>query len=166
LKIKPPHRFVEGLFLRGKTRSKLVRGGPFPQGLVRLGVGAAITPSDEALGHALALVGFGCDPTLRLSTQSQAAWTRAGGRVIPIRYRGQLGLPDPAWEDMNDCLVPNAAPVGWVAVVRPDRTVLHDGPIGILESIVSESLKLLGGDHPLRTPSSNIDLSPPPVSAL
>jgi 3-(3-hydroxy-phenyl)propionate hydroxylase len=49
---------------------------------------------------------------------------------------------------MSDQLVPGVAPVNWIAVVRPDRTVLHDGPLEALDDIVSESLAMLGaGNH-------------------
>jgi hypothetical protein len=48
-------------------------------------------------------------------------------------------------EGMTETLVPGAAPVGWVAVVRPDRTVLHDGPLEELETVMRESLALLCG---------------------
>jgi 3-(3-hydroxy-phenyl)propionate hydroxylase len=61
---------------------------------------------------------------------------------VVLRHRGQTGLA--GWEDMTDSLVPGAAPVGWVAVTRPDRTVLHDGPLANAEAIVRESLALLG----------------------
>ena len=40
--------------------------------------------------------------------------------------------------------MPGAAPFGWAAVVRPDRTVLHDGPAADVDRIVSESLALIG----------------------
>jgi 3-(3-hydroxy-phenyl)propionate hydroxylase len=49
---------------------------------------------------------------------------------------------------MTDALVPDAAPVGWVAVVRPDRTVMHDGPLEDLGMIVGESMTLLRTGQP------------------
>ncbi len=33
---------------------------------------------------------------------------------------------------------------GWCLVVRPDRTVMHDGPLEEAERLVTESLTLLG----------------------
>jgi len=157
LKIKPPARFKHGLFQQGKTRAKLVRGGLLPQGLVRRGPGAPIMPSDEALGARLVLVGFGCDPTPLLSRRLLAAWRQAGGNIVQLRHCGQAvcgpqeaheGQGGHSWEDMSDQLVPGAAPVNWIAVVRPDRTVLHDGPLEALDDVVSESLAMLGaGRH-------------------
>lgn len=148
LKIKPQHRFAQGLFTPGKTRSRLVRGGLLPQGLVRRGPGASIVASDEALGPVLSLVGFGCDPAQALSVEGRAAWARAGGTIVQIRHRGQVGGGEHSWEDMTDALVPDAAPVGWVAVVRPDRTVQHDGPLEELDAIVAEALRALGAGAP------------------
>jgi 3-(3-hydroxy-phenyl)propionate hydroxylase len=143
LKIKPPARFGRGLFTKGKTRSKLVRGGTLPQGLVRQGIGAPCLQSDEVLGPRLTLVGFGCDPTTGLNPSLLATWQRAGGAIVHLRHRGQAGKGAHSWEDMTDALVPGAAPAGWIAVVRPDRTVMHDGPLEQLGRIVSESLTLL-----------------------
>ena len=153
LKIKPPARYRSGLFQRGRTRAKLVRGGLLPQGLVRTGPGARIVLSDEALGPRLVLAGFGCDPALLLGRQLLAAWRQAGGDIVHLRHCGQAcggshesqgGQGGQSWEDVSDQLVPGAAPVGWVAVVRPDRTVLHDGPLASLDDIVRESLAMLG----------------------
>jgi len=67
----------------------------------------------------------------------------AAANLRILRMAGPLdGHP---CEDMTETLVPGAAPVGWVAVVRPDRTVLHDGPLEELETVMRESLALLGG---------------------
>lgn len=144
LKIKPQNRFARGLFVTGRSRSRLVRGGLLPQGLVRRHAGAPAMQSDDAIGPRLALIGFGCDPVQALSPSLHLAWSQKGGAVVQICHRGQAAIGEHAWEDMTDVLVPGAAPVGWVAVVRPDRTVLHDGPLEEIETIVSESLAMLG----------------------
>jgi len=144
LKIKPVNRFARGLFQRGSGRARLVRGGLLPQGLVRSSPDAACQPSDDVLGPHLNLIGFGCDALAALSPALLARWQRAGGRIMQLRHRGQLRTAADSWEDMTDCLVPNAAPVGWVAVVRPDRTVLHDGPLEQIDHVVEAALALLG----------------------
>lgn len=144
LKFKPANRFRRGLFRRGGGGARLVRGGQLPQGWLRRAPGAPWLASDDALGSALTLVGFGCDPAAHLSASMQAEWRAAGGRIVALRHRGQANLDDGAWEDMSDCLVPGAAPVGWVAAVRPDRVVLHDGPLASIDAIVRESIDLLG----------------------
>lgn len=150
LKIKPQNRFSRGLFARGRSRrshrsrTPLVRGGLFPQGLVRRATDTAVVLSDEVLGQQLTLVGFGCDPGQNLDAGLHAAWTRSGGQIVQFRHRGQVGTGEHSWEDMTETLVPGAAPVGWVAVVRPDRTVLHDGPLEELETVMRQSLTRLG----------------------
>ncbi|HJV53865.1 MAG TPA: bifunctional 3-(3-hydroxy-phenyl)propionate/3-hydroxycinnamic acid hydroxylase [Noviherbaspirillum sp.] len=160
LKIKPLNRFARGLFANGKTRARLVRGGLLPQGLVRRSTNAPILKSDDILGQQLALVGFGCAPGRLLDARLHAAWMGAGGSIVQVRHRGQAMQKETqdenAWEDMTDALVPGAAPVGWVAVVRPDRTVLHDGPVEQVDAIVSQSLALLGQPHSTEQVASGV----------
>ncbi|WP_083941243.1 bifunctional 3-(3-hydroxy-phenyl)propionate/3-hydroxycinnamic acid hydroxylase MhpA [Pseudoduganella violaceinigra] len=140
LQIKPANRFPRGLFQRGGSDARLVRGGQLPQGLVRRAPGAPCVLSDEALGNGLSLIGFGCDPSQHLSAPLQAAWRAIGGQFVAMRHRGQPDLGPGNWEDMGDTLVPGAAPVGWVAAVRPDRVVMHDGPLSSVDDIVTEVL--------------------------
>ena len=46
---------------------------------------------------------------------------------------------------LTDCaLTPKAAPIGWAAVVRPDRVVLADGPAGAAAELVLAALDLMG----------------------
>ena len=150
LKIMPPNQFKRGLFRSGRGGARLKRGAQLPQGRVRRAVDAPCVPSDDCLGQALTLVGFGCDPASRMDRQLLVAWRAAGGQSVVLRHRGQTGLE--GWEDMTDSLLPGAAPIGWVAVVRPDRTVLHDGPLGKVDDIVRESLTLLGCGAPATVP--------------
>ena len=145
LGIKPKNVFPKGLFVAGRSRAKLVRGGPFPQGWVRLPDGRVVL-SDDALGPTLALVGFGHDPGAALAAATLAAFLACGGKVVQVVHRGQaLHLRHEGWcEDIGGVFMPGAAPFGWAAVVRPDRTVLHDGPAADAERLVRESLALLG----------------------
>jgi 3-(3-hydroxy-phenyl)propionate hydroxylase len=114
LGIKPKPRFAHGLFVRG-GRGPLRRGGMFPQR----------ERSDDALGPAVALVGLGADAASRLDQPLRARWAAAGGGVARLAPGG-------------------FARPGWCAVVRPDRTVLHDGPAADAPRIVRESLAILG----------------------
>jgi 3-(3-hydroxy-phenyl)propionate hydroxylase len=148
LKIKPPHRYVRGLFKPNERGARLLRGGVLPQGLVRATPASPSLPSDDVLDRQLAVVGFGCDPLAVISPHLRSAWTRAGGSFIHIRHRGQVTGASHSWEDMTDALVSGAAPAGWIAVVRPDRTVLHDGPLEQLDSLVLQALALMGSGLP------------------
>src|SRR5271166_3657422 len=145
LGIKPKNVFARGLFAPKRSGAKLVRGGPLPQGWVR-GPDGAVRRSDEALGPALTLVGFGCDPAEPVDAACLAAFQACGGRVVQFSHRGQARAlhRERCWEDLDGTFLPGAAPLGWAAVVRPDRTVLHDGPAREADRIVRESLALLG----------------------
>jgi 3-(3-hydroxy-phenyl)propionate hydroxylase len=145
LGIKPKNVFAHGLFVRGRSGSKLARGGPLPQGWVR-GPDGAVRLSDEALGPALTLVGFGRDPRAGLNAATTHAFAACGGKAVQIAHRGQARRlrPEDCWEDLDGTFMPGAAPFGWAAVVRPDRTVLHDGPVADVDRLVRESLALIG----------------------
>lgn len=134
LGIKPANAYAEGLFVGGGA----LRGAWFPQALVRDASGAVV-PSDDALGPALSLVGLGADPRAHLSETSLERWSEAGGRTLHIGLRGTAS----AAEDVEGKLVPGTAPRGWCVVVRPDRTVVHDGPLADAERVLGETLALL-----------------------
>jgi 3-(3-hydroxy-phenyl)propionate hydroxylase len=147
LGIKPQNAFARGLFVPGGARR--LRGTWLPQGPVRSPAGS-ITRSDEVLGPELALVGLGADPRSRLSERTLRRWSRAGGRTVHVAPRGEQASA--RWadghEDVSGRLVPRTALPGWCLVVRPDRTVLHDGPTADADRIVRESLRLLGSPAP------------------
>jgi 3-(3-hydroxy-phenyl)propionate hydroxylase len=142
LGVKPKNEFGEGLFVSGHAR--LRRGSLLPQGFVRAPSGEAVL-SDDALGSRLALVGFGRDPDETLSPEARAQWAAHGGGVVQFCQRGEaVHRSARAFEDLDNRIVPGGAPYGWCAVVRPDRTILHDGPIADANRLVRESLALLG----------------------
>lgn len=143
LGIKPKNRFRRGLFLRG--RGRLRRGGVLPQGWVRRGDGSIVL-SDAMLGQGLTLVGFGLDPSAQLDAGSAAAWAAAGGSCAQLGHRSQrLHRGANFHEDLQGTLLPGAAPFGWLAIVRPDRVVLHDGPMSDAPRLVREALALFQG---------------------
>jgi 3-(3-hydroxy-phenyl)propionate hydroxylase len=141
LGIKPQNAYAEGLFARG--RGAVRRGAWIPQGLVR-SPARSVELSDEALGVGLALVGLGADPSAALHDETKRLWAMAGGTTVEVCPRGQGLQRSAAYEDLDNHLLPGAAPSGWCVVVRPDRTVLHDGPIAEADRLVRESLRLLG----------------------
>jgi 3-(3-hydroxy-phenyl)propionate hydroxylase len=156
LKIKPQNEFDRGLFVerrrRGlrrrpvQPRTQLTRGAMFPQAWIQRGSDGCW--SDDALGHGLTLVGFGIDPERHLGS-SAAAFTAAGGTCIQLCHRGQRihrGEGEHVWEDISGAFIPGVAPVGWAAVVRPDRTILHEGPVTEAARLVGEALALLGAE--------------------
>ncbi|PXX28627.1 3-(3-hydroxy-phenyl)propionate hydroxylase [Burkholderia pyrrocinia] len=145
LEIKPRNICRRGLFVAGSTRSGLTRGALVPQGWVR-GANGRTCLSDDVLGPGLTLIGFGRDAGAALDVRTAAAFAAAGGTVIQIAHRGQrLHLAaNGGWEDLEGAFLPRAAPFGWAAVVRPDRVVIHDGPVGEASRLIAESMALLG----------------------
>jgi len=161
LHIKPKNVFRRGLFVKGCTRTKLVRGGVIPQGWLR-GADGATSLSDDVLGDGYALIGFGCDARAVLAPATAAAFAQAGGRVVQIAHRGQrLHLAEhDSWEDLDGTFLPRVTPVGWIAIVRPDKTIVHDGPAADADSVVRESLTLLGKSLNATAPSVAIAIRP------
>lgn len=153
LKIKPQNRFRHGLFQPGKDHSRLQRGGHFAQALLRNDAGE-IQLSDDVLGNKLCLVGFGIDPHSLLDSGELARWRAAGGHCVQICQRGQSLHRQPGqhvWEDISGAFVGELAPFAWLAVVRPDRTLLHDGPATSASQLLDTSLNLLGSPQPHAT---------------
>ena len=146
LEIKPANCFKEGCFVKGASPSKLVRGGQLPQAWVRSQDGRSLVLSDDAIGSGFALVGFGVDPSSAIHGSLAEAWVAMGGQFARIDPRGTPVSPSPlsAWEDLSGVLMPGAVPVGWVAVVRPDKTVMHDGPAAAASRMVAACLDLFG----------------------
>ena len=61
--------------------------------------------------------------------------------------RGQalhLSAPERRIEILDDLLSSRCIPLGWVAIVRPDRTVLCEGPAEQAPALVAEAFQLLG----------------------
>ena len=145
LHIKPKNAFSAGLFVRNDAGATLTRGAVLAQGRVR-GVDGVIRLSDDVMGPGLTLIGFGHDPQPHLAGDLLRRFTAAGGKVVQIAHRGQRlhVVPERCWEDLEGVFLPGVARVGWAAMIRPDRTILHDGPINEVDRLVRESLDLLG----------------------
>jgi len=152
MKLKPKNRFRAGLFRKCEPGASLVGGALFPQ--VPLGSpDGSVVPSDDALGPALSLVGFGVEAAPLLGPRAEAAFRAAGGAILEIAPRDDRGAPRPdRWRDVEGALLPSVAPAGWVAIVRPDRTVMHGGPAADVTRLVSEALDRLGAVAPPAAP--------------
>lgn len=150
LQIKPQNRFAQGLFAARERGARLDRGGLLPQGWVRSVADGRVCLSDDAIGPHMTLIGFGTDVESQLGSEMRARWRAAGGQVLQISQRGRpAGVPAAAWEDLTGTLLPGAAPPGWVAIVRPDRTVLIDGPAAEASALVRRALALMGSLAPV-----------------
>ena len=159
LKVKPQNTFDEGLFLRDRGHERLRAGAMLPQGWVRPAVGSGPVLSDDALGLEWALIGFGVDPSRDLSPQLLQSWQAMGGRVWQWCQRSQALHLAPAaqrLEALDEALLPRRAPIGWVAIVRPDRCVLAEGPVSDVQTLLQRAIDLVKPQASLLT-----DTSPP-----
>jgi len=141
LEVKPKPHFDRGLFMKGRGRMR--RGGVIPQFNVRTPQDS-IARSDDVLGPSIALVGFGADAAVLLRAAPRQRWAEMGGStasIVPESHGEQL--PNGASVVLEDAIAPRLVRRGWCAVVRPDRTVLHDGPAADAERIASEVIALV-----------------------
>ena len=147
LEIKPAPRFRRGCFVPHGRASRLARGGLIPQAWLRRQGPQEVRLSDDFLGRGFAIVGFGVDPTAAASHAAVQAWQRLGARFVQIDPRGTASGAsgaDVVCEDMAGVLMPFAVPVSWIAVVRPDRVVLHDGPMEAADRLLQQAFERLG----------------------
>jgi 3-(3-hydroxy-phenyl)propionate hydroxylase len=160
MKAKPANRFRHGLFAKGYGgEAALRRGALLPQWRVRSSEGIACL-SDEALGSDLTLVGLGADPLPFLDADTRNALFAAGGRCVQFRAAGaarergtvHVEPASPTWEALVDAPFPAIQAEGWVAVVRPDGVLLHDGPVRETSHIVREALRLVGAPSVAASP--------------
>jgi len=149
LEIKPVNRFKSGCFVQSARGGRLQRGQQMPQVWLKPHGGGEVVLSDDVMGSGLAMVGFGVDPCTALSPQETKAWAEAGGRFVQIDPRGQMAqtTPQSPWEDLSGALIPTVAPVGWVAIVRPDKVVMHDGPAANASLLLKQAQALLVSDR-------------------
>lgn len=147
LKIKPKNTFKLGLFTRKSSARKLLAGSTFPQSFVRKADSGDIVLSDEVLGQKLTLVVFGSDPLALLDSALQVEWRSKGGSCLQWCTRGQslhLGPANQRVETLDDILSLRGIPLGWTVIVRPDRTVMCEGPMERTAALTCEALCLLG----------------------
>lgn len=141
LEIKPKNRFKVGFFITKNRHKRLQRGSQIGQSWVRSCNG--MTLSDSALGDIFTMVGFGVDPRSLLDERTHAQWLAHGGRFLQIGLRGQRPTSDtPFLEDVSDQLV-LSVPRGWIAITRPDRVIMHDGPAGQAAYIIGDCIQAL-----------------------
>jgi 3-(3-hydroxy-phenyl)propionate hydroxylase len=150
LKIKPQNTFDDGLFVRDRRRERLRAGSTFPQGWVRSPASGTPLLSDDAIGSAWSLIGFGVDAHGGLAPQTLARWAAAGGRVWQWCHRGQaqhLAAPEGRLEALDEALLPTRVPLGWIVIVRPDRCVFAEGGLKDAQAMVLRALEMMGGSN-------------------
>lgn len=155
LEIKPPNRFKVGCFVKPARGVRLCRGGQLPQAWLKPQGVRDVALSDDVLGTGLVMVGFGVDPTAGLSPALTRAWAACGGGFVQINPRGVSARPSTLspWEDLSGSLMPSVVPVGWVAIVRPDKVVMHDGPCTQAATLLEQAMGLFAHPCDARVPN-------------
>jgi 3-(3-hydroxy-phenyl)propionate hydroxylase len=125
LDIKPKHRYARGLFVGSRGRRTPQNGALFPQAWVRSA--GQVRLSDELLGDRLQLVGLGTDPRRWLSSSEQARWQELGGGFLQIGYGYGQAASAGDFADSLDGSLLRAWSRPTLAVVRPDRIIMHQG---------------------------------------
>jgi len=146
LKIKPPQVFDDGLFWRDRGARRLLAGSMFPQARVRVGNAPRASLSDDVLGSAWSLIGFGVDPARLVDAALLERWQRVGGKAWQWCMSGEAGPAAPpahCLHELEDSVLPHSLGAGWVALVRPDRCVLAEGPASGLPALLGRALDLV-----------------------
>jgi 3-(3-hydroxy-phenyl)propionate hydroxylase len=148
LEMKPKNQFREGLFLAKGNASKLQPGAHLPQVKLRPAGRGDLLRSDDVFGDRMVLLGFGIDPQALIDGALTERWLACGGSFVELREPGVFAAPAGSFEDMRGALVPGVASKDWVAVVRPDRTIVADGPPEKAAALVRGTLEMMGAPAP------------------
>lgn len=145
LKIKPANRFSKGFFLPARSKSHLRHGGQLPQNWVRSSTGICL--SDDMLGDRFTLIGFGLDPKQHVDVETQEKWRAQGGEWLQIGAPGERNKVEAGFaEDLSGTFI-TPATQGSVAVVRPDRVIMHTGPATEASRVLSECIQMMAKDE-------------------
>lgn len=141
---KPKNAFEAGLFVRGK--GKIRRGSMMPQLYLR-DAGNRLHRSDTVLGDGFCLIALGKPPQLERTTAER--WQALGGRVMSWhRIQTPMGRDQFLIEPEDGAAL--SVPEGWCVLVRPDRVVCHDGPLGDADRLVNDVLALMKAPVPVQ----------------
>jgi 3-(3-hydroxy-phenyl)propionate hydroxylase len=160
LEMKPKNQFREGLFLSKERSSKLQPGTHLPQVRLRSAGKRKSQRSDDVLGDRMVLLGFGCDPAQSIEPALAERWIASGGGFVELRKPGSPVAGATSFVDMTGTLVPGIASKDWVAIVRPDRAIVADGPAADAGALVRSILVMMGA------PSARKPVSASPAGKL
>lgn len=167
MKVKPQNTFDRGLFWRVRGSERLRAGAMLPQGWVRPATGGVPMLSDDALGLQWALIGFGVDAAVEMPAELLQRWQAAGGRVWQWCQRSQaqhLAPPEQRLEALDEALLPRRVPLDWIAIVRPDRCVLAEGPASEGERMLRRAIELVAPPASSTTSASAATWPMPPLA--
>ena len=87
-----------------------------------------------------------CGCVSRNAGRTAAALASCRRRVWQWCQRSQaqhLAPPEQRLEALDEALLPRRVPLGWVAIVRPDRCVLAEGPASEVEAMLRRAIDLV-----------------------
>lgn len=74
----------------------------------------------------------------RVGTDDLHTWLTG---VTIVNDLSHLAPPEQRLEALDEALLPRCVPLGWVAIVRPDRCVLAEGPVSRIEELLQRALE-------------------------
>ena len=88
------------------------------------------------------VIGFGCDPAhVDRVRRSPSAGAPAAAASSSFVQSGSSVAPAGAFEDVSGELVPGIARKDWIAIIRPDRVIVADGPAQSANALVGRTLE-------------------------
>ncbi len=147
MKIKPENTFSSGMFHRANGRDRLRAGSTIAQVRAQHASGAQAQRSDDVIGLNLALIGIDADPMAHLSAQSLQKLQQMGGKIWHWHKHGDAHATSASQADhlhiLGDAFDRKIPASGWLAVVRPDRCILVEGPAEQADQLIQEAFDLL-----------------------
>ena len=114
------------------------------------------------IGAGLAIVGVDCDPLAHATAETCRNWTACGGAALCfVSGHAPTAHGASTWTIAGERSKRLRGLRGRVFVVRPDLTILHDGPAAKAETVLRESLALIAGQR--TRPPSLATPSPSPI---
>jgi 3-(3-hydroxy-phenyl)propionate hydroxylase len=145
VKIKPKNMFGSGLFKRAKGKEYFRAGAMLPQVMGRVAGETAWKRSDDVMGHQFTLVAINSDPFQHLPENLVKRWLSIGAQIWQW-HDGNADAPSGKaniLEIANSSLEAKLPSTGWLAVIRPDRCVMAEGPTDQAAQLLELSLAML-----------------------
>ena len=146
LKIKPPQKFNRGLFWRNRRARKLLAGSMLPQCWIRTDNLADPALSDDVLGLQWSLIGFAVDPATLLDVELLTRWRCLSGMIWQWCQGDDARRLTPSERRLvatDEFGLAQLPPTGWIAIVRPDRCIMAEGPSAEIDSMLRRALQML-----------------------
>jgi 3-(3-hydroxy-phenyl)propionate hydroxylase len=105
----------------------------------------ALKRSDDVMGHQFTLVAINSDPFQHLPENLAQRWLRSGAAIWQW-HEGKSHTASgkaKSLEIASGSLEVKLPAKGWIAVIRPDRCVMAEGPADQAAQLLEQSLEML-----------------------